>query len=199
MKLTKRKTAQRVVSQRITAPITRPHAVSQKRELLLSFVDSRSDPQSVPTNQDLFLYAAGSNEAGSAPDGLDWLKDHRFTIHLDENKHAIGLDIVPSRVYRSGVIPASQQGVETVSVMWELNGAVCRVVKRPAGTKAETLESLIKQLDKMANSNTPLHTNTKVGTLGKVVRIDGDIVEIKLHPGKGKGAPSFELDIEDED
>lgn len=198
MKLTKRKTSKRVIATRIGSPETRINPETQKRELLLAYVDEQSYLRHVVTNKDLFLYAAGSNEEGDIPDGLDRLMFHRFVVHLNDKDEAIGLDIIPARVYRSGVVPESQRGVDTVSLTWELGGAVCRVIKRPAGTKADTLEALVRQLDKMADSNTPINTNTKIGTLGKVARIDGDIIEVKLSGGRGKGAPVFDLGVDEE-
>lgn len=197
MKLTKRKTVKRISSQKMSAPSYRRNPETQAKEFHLAFVNTQFDPQSVGTSQELFLYAAGRNEEGELPDGLDRLMDHDYTIHLDEAGFAIGLDIVPSRVYRSGVIPKSQLGVDTVSLTWEVNGTVCRVLKRPAGTTAATLKNLILQLDAMANSNTPINTNTKIGDLGRVERIDGDIVEIRLKSKRSSGQPLFDIGADD--
>jgi hypothetical protein len=197
MKLTKRKTVKRISSQKMSAPSYRRNPETQEKEFHLAFVNTQFNPQSVGTSQDLFLYAAGRNEEGELPDGLDRLTDHDYTIHLDDAGNAIGLDIVPSRVYRSGVIPASQLNVTTVSVIWEVNGTVCRVLKRPAGTTSATLKNLILQLDAMANSNTPINTNTKIGDLGRVERIDGDIVEIRLKSKPSAGRALFDIGDDD--
>jgi hypothetical protein len=199
MKLTKRNPKYRIVSPRITSPETRNNPETGKRELLLSFIDDNSNQQHLPTTKDLFLYAAGTNEEGELPDGLDRLAYHRFVIHVDDNKRAVGLDVIPARVYRSQVIPASQLNVTTVKLTWEVNGTVCRILQRPAGTKADELETLIKAFDKLASTNTAVTSSTKFPGIGKVVNIDGNIVEVKLSNGRGRGEAVYDILGDDQD
>lgn len=180
MKLKQRNTKRRVVSVRITSPETRVNPRTLKRELLLSYVDGNSDHQHAVTTADLFVYAAGSNEEGELPDGLDRLQFHKFVIHLDEAGTAVGLDILPNRVYRSQVIPASQRDVSTVRLTWLLDGAVVRCTQRPAGVTGNELIALVREFDAMADRGEEVVVNGKIGTLGRVVSISGDTVEIKL-------------------
>lgn len=196
MKLKKRNTAARVLSSRITSPETRINPDTQQRELMLSYADSRFNHCHNVTTKELFLFSAGTNEEGELPDGLDRLQHHKFVIHLDKLDRAIGLDIIPSRVYRSGVIPSSQKDVETVKLSWSLNGAVCRVTQRPAGVTATQLVALVAQFDKLADAGTPITETTRLGDVGRVISVSGDVVEVKLKSGKGRGNPVYDTEAE---
>lgn len=184
MKLPKRNTVRRVVSSRITSPETRTNSDTGKKELLLSYADAQHNHKHHPTTKDLFLYSAGSNEEGELPDGLDRLSNHKFVIHLDANDNAIGIDIIPARVYRSQVIPKSQEGVDTVKLTWLLGGTVCRVTQRPAGVQASRLIELIRKLDDVVDKGQAITATTKFGDVGRVVSISGDTVEVKLRAQK---------------
>jgi hypothetical protein len=184
MKLTKRNTARRVTSGRITSPETRINPDTGKRELLLSYSDAQHNHRHHLTTRDLFLYAAGSNEEGELPDGLDRLRHHKFVIHLDTKDVAIGIDVVPARVYRSNVIPNSQLGVDTVKLTWLLDGAVCKITQRPAGVQAARLISLIAKVDELVNKGQAITATTKFGDIGRVVSISGDTIEVKLRAEK---------------
>lgn len=183
MKLKHRNTAKRVTSPRITSPESRVNPQTKKVELLLSYVDENADHQHAVTTKDLFLYAAGSNEEGELPDGLDRLPYHKFVIHMDAAGRAIGLDVLPNRVYRSQVIPASQRDVTTVRFEWLLGGDVVRCTQRPAGVAGNTLAELVRAFDEMAERGEEVAINSKVGKLGRVVSISGDTVEVKLAAG----------------
>jgi hypothetical protein len=180
MKLKKRNTHKRVISSRITAPETRLNEETGKREPLLSYGDERNNHCHNLTTKELFLFAAGENAEGELPDGLDRLMDHKFVVHLDKNDKAIGLDVLPNRVYRSKVIPKSQEGVDTVKMVWNLNGAVCTVIQRPAGVNAARLMRLVAALDKLATKGVDINETTKFPGIGKVVGVSGDVLEVRL-------------------
>lgn len=193
MKIKKRNTHSRVTSSRITSPETRKNPATGDPDLLISYADARFNHCHNVTTKDIFLYAAGNNDEGDIPDGLDRLSHHKFIIHLDEKNVAIGLDVIPSRVYRSGVIPASQKDVDTVKLVWLLGGAVCRVIQRPAGVTASQLIALIAEFDKLASSGTVISETTRIGELGKVVTAGNGMVEVKLRNSKRSGsAPVYE-------
>lgn len=192
MKLKKRLTHTRILSSRITSPETRENATTGKTDLLLSYADARFNHCHNVATKGVFLYAAGTNEEGDVPDGLDRLSHHKFVIHLDKDEVAVGLDVVPARVYRSGVIPASQLNVETVKLTWLVDGAVCRVIQRPSGTTADQLLKLIEELDKLATAGTDVSETTKLGNLGKIVSVSGGIVEVKMATVKrASRAPAY--------
>lgn len=198
MKITPRKTTLRVASRRITSPEYRQNATTGKKDLLLSFADERSNHQHRVTNRALFLYAAGTNEEGELPDGLDRLTDHRFIVHVDEKEEAIGIDIIPARLYRSKVVPMSQVDIKTVKLRWELNGAVCRVIQRPSNVKPDVLAAIILELDKMATAGKEIQARTKIGNIARVSAIEGeDTIEIKLNATRGQGNPVYEIPDED--
>ena len=195
MKIKKRNTHKRVTSSRITSPETRKNTKTGEPDLLLSYVDARFNHCNHVTTKDLFLYSAGNNDEGDLPDGLDRLQHHKFVIHLDSNDVAIGLDVIPSRIYRSGVIPASQKDIETVKLTWLLGGAVCRVIQRPAGVSATQLIGLIAELDKLATAGSVITETTTLGNHGKVVTAGNGVIEVKLRSAKRAGsAPVYETE-----
>jgi hypothetical protein len=198
MKIKKRNTHKRVTSSRITSPETRKNLQTGEPDLLLSYADARFNHCHNVTTKELFLYAAGNNDEGDLPDGLDRLAHHKFVIHLDENDVAVGLDVIPARVYRSGVIPLSQKDVETVKLVWLLNGAVCRIIQRPAGVTATQLINLVAELDKLAHAGTVISETTKIGDHGKVVVAGNGMVEVKLRSAKRSGsAPVYDTSAAD--
>jgi hypothetical protein len=200
MKLKKRNTHRRVLAWRITSPETRPNPTTGKKQLLLSFVDEQGNHNHMPVTKELFLYAAGENEEGQLPDGLDRLQNHKFIIHKDINNQAIGIDIIPSRVYRSQVIPASQRDVTTVRFEWLLNGAVCRVTQRPPNTKAERIIEVIRELDALITAGKDINGSTKIGNIGKVTLVEDDAIEVKLANRKTTAVPAgYALDVDAED
>ena len=199
MKLKPRKTHRRIVTGRITSPESRKNAETGKRELLLSYVDDRSNHQHLVTTKDIFLYAAGDNEEGQLPDGLDRLMNHKFVLHLDTNEAVVGLDVIPARTYRSKVIPVSQIGVTTVRFEWMLDGAVCRVTSRPPSTSWEKLIAVIKELDALIAKGTAITASTKLGSLGRVTSVDGDAIEFKMSTGKTGGQPVFDVPTDDDE
>jgi hypothetical protein len=193
MRIKKRNTHKRVTSSRITSPQTRKNTETGEPELLLSYVDARFNHCSNVTTKDVFLYAAGNNDEGDLPDGLDRLQHHKFIIHLDANDVAVGLDVIPARIYRSGVIPASQKDIETVKLVWLLGGAVCRVIQRPAGVSSTQLIALVAEFDKLSQAGVVISETTKIGELGKVVVAGNGLVEVKLRNSKRSGtAPVYE-------
>lgn len=197
MKIKKRNTHKRVTSSRITSPETRKNPETGETDLLLSYVDERFNHRHHVTTKELFLFAAGTNDEGDLPDGLDRLSNHKFIIHLDQNSVVCGLDVIPARVYRSGVIPASQKDVTTVKLTWLLGGAVCRVIQRPAGVTAAQLTTLVVEFDKLSTSGVAIVEAMSIGGLGKVVSAGGGIVEVNLRSAKRAGsAPVYDTSVE---
>jgi preprotein translocase subunit YajC len=181
MKINPRATHQRIIAKRITAPETLADPGTGKNIVLLSYIDSSSYQKHNPTTKGLFLYAAGTSEPGEVPDGLDRLQHHQFIVHLNAEDKAVGLDIVPNRLYRSGVIPKSQDGVTTLIVQYDLDGAVARVTQRPFNTRFEQSAAIIRELDQMIAKGQNIETSTRVGALGRVVNTTENSVEIKLN------------------
>lgn len=195
MKIKKRNTHSRVVASRITSPETRIDPSTGTRELLLSYVDARFNHCHNVAPRNIFLYAAGTNEEGDLPDGLDRLTHHKFVIHLDQQEQVVGLDVIPARVYRSGVIPASQKDVSTVKVLWLLKGSVCRVTHRPVGVTSTQLMALVRALDEHAISGKEITEGTKLSDGSSVTSVSLDSVELKLRVKKKDTNPSgYNLD-----
>lgn len=194
MKIIPRNTAKRDISSRITSPEFRKNDATGERQLLLSYADERSNHCHRVTDRDLFLYAAGTNEEGDLPDGLDRLADHKFVVHLDEDDVAFGLDIIPSRLYRSKVILTSQIDIDTVKLRWELEGRVCVAIQRPSGVKPEVMFALIKEIDAMALRKVDFAVGSRIANIAKVVALIGtDTLEIKINSAKGLGTPMYTL------
>ena len=176
-----RQTHKFIQARRITAPETRKDPKSGKNIVLMSFIDAGSYQQHKPTTKDLFLYAAGTNQEGETPDGLDRLLHHQFVLHEDEKGKIIGLDIIPSRLYRSGVVPRSQEGVSTLIVQFDLDGAVARVTQRPFNVRFEQSAAIIRELDKLIAAGKAITTSVRLGNIGRVVNTTENSVEIKLN------------------
>jgi hypothetical protein len=181
MKTAPRPTATRVIARRITAPETRPDAASGKKVPLLSYIDAGSYQQHKDTTKALFLYAAGSNEEGEVPDGLDRLLHHKYVVHLDKAGKSIGLDVIPARLYRSGVMPLKQEGVKTLIIQFLVGGAVARVTQRPFNVRFEQSAAVIQELDKLISAGKQIAPSMRLGTLGRVVNVTEDSVEVRLN------------------
>lgn len=188
MKIKSRATATRTIAKRITAPETRLDPNTGKNIVLLSYIDGSSYQQHNPTTKALFLYAAGTNEVGEVPDGLDRLQNHQFIVHTNDAGKAVGLDIIPNRLYRSGVVPKSQDGVTTMIVQYDLDGAVARVTQRPFNVRFEQSAAIILELDKLFASGKPVETSVRLGNLGRVVNTTENSVEIKLNAASRREA-----------
>lgn len=181
MKITPRNTHRHVSALRITAPVTRPHPDNPaKQQLLLSYIDSQSRQRSDPTSSKLFLHTGGSNLEGEPATGMDRLMDTLFIIHQDKNGHAIGLDVIPSRLYRSGVVPKSQEGVTKLTVSYEVDGAVARIIRRPPNTRPETCQMVLRALDKCISDGKPIIAGMRLGKVGTVASAGDNIVEVTL-------------------
>jgi hypothetical protein len=184
MKAKPRPTKSRVIARRITAPETKTDPASGKRIALLSYIDAGSYQQHATTTKDLFLYAAGSNEEGEVQNGMDRLLHHRFVVHLDAGGKAIGLDVIPDRLYRSGVTPTSQVDVKTLVIEYLVDGAVARVIQRPFNVRFEQSAAVIQELDKLITAGKPITTSMRLGELARVVSVDGNTVEVRLNASR---------------
>ena len=198
MKVKPRATHERVAAKRITAPETRLDKKTNKNIVLLSYIDAGSYQRHCPTTKELFLYSAGTNEVGEIPDGLDRLLHHQYIIHKDSRGKAIGLDIIPNRLYRSGVVPRSQSEVNTLIIQFDLDGAVARVTQRPFNIRFEHSSAIIRELDKLIASGKTITTSVRLGNLGRVVNTTDNSVEIKINASAaGRNNPAApEADVD---
>lgn len=202
MKTKVRKTAERLIVKRISAPQYKKTADGQL-ELLISFVDNSGYLRHLPTTKDIFLRAAGRNEEGEAPDGLDFMVHRDFTLHLDKPKKrfddedpptVIGMDIIQSRVYRSGVVPVSQVGQDTVRIIIELDGAVMVVDKRPPNFRPDSQRAIIRAIDhllaeKKGNITAGTALKSKAGqSLGRIVTAMDGVIEVRPNAAAGRNA-----------
>jgi hypothetical protein len=197
MKAKPRPTKSRVIARRITAPETKTDPASGKRIALLSYIDAGSYQQHAPTTKDIFLYAAGSNEEGEVQNGMDRLLHHRFVVHLDAGGKAIGLDVIPDRLYRSGVTPTSQVDVKTLVIEYLMDGAVARVTQRPFNVRFEQSFAVIQELDKLIASGKPITTSMRLGELALVVGVTDNTVEVKLNASRRRIQGEAIDDMED--
>lgn len=175
------------MARRITAPETRRDEKTGKRIALLSFIDSGSYQQHVNTTKDVFLYAAGQNLPGEPVDGLDRLINHQFVVHMDKHDKAIGLDVLPSRLYRSGVVPTSMLGVNTLIVRYDVGGAVATIVQRPFNVRAEHSAAVIEEIDKLIRDDKEITASMRLGNLGRVVNVTDNSVEVRLNKARSRG------------
>jgi hypothetical protein len=197
MKIAPRNTAKRSIAVRITAPETKVDPATGKKIPLLSYIDAGSYQQHKPTTKDLFLYAAGTNEEGEVPDGLDRLSHHKYVVHTDKDGKAIGLDVIPSRLYRSGVMPVKQEGVKTLIVQFLVNGAVARVTQRPFNVRFEQSHAVIQELDKLISAGKQITASMKLGEVGRVVSAAADAVEVKLNASRRRIQGEANTDTDD--
>ncbi len=188
MKFKSRDTARRVHALRITAPETRVDEGTGKRIVMLSYINAGSYQVHVPTTKDLFLYAAGTEEEGEPSDGLDRILHHQFTVHEDAKGKAIGIDVIPNRLYRSGVVPIKQKDVKTVILEFHLDGAVVRVPQRPFNFRFAETAAIIREVDKILAAGKRITVSMQVGNAGKVVAVTDNSIEIR--PSKKIVEPS---------
>jgi len=181
MKVQARDTDNRIVAKRITAPEARLNPKSGKREALLGYIDAGSYQKHTPTTKDIFLYAAGTNEEGEIPDGLDRLMHHQYVIHLNKRGKAIGIDVIPNRQYRSQVMPRSSEGVKTLTIQYDLDGAVARVTQRPFNMRFEQQAAIIRELDKVIATGKTITSGVRLGGAGRVVNTTENSVEIRMN------------------
>jgi hypothetical protein len=197
MKVSKRQPAARVIAKRITSPETQLDRDTGKRIMLLSFADESGNQVHKRTVKALFQYVAGTNEEGELPTGLDRLAKHKIGVHLDEDGRAVGLDIAPSSMNKSRMIPSSELNVDTMKIRYDLDGAVARVVQRPFNTPWQISFSVIKAIDDLIAADKPVTAGVKLGTVGTVVDTDGNsTVEVRL---RKKAAPVEATPVENFD
>ena len=197
MKLNPRLTKKRVIARRITAPETKTDPASGKKIALLSYIDAGSYQQHAPTTKDIFLYAAGTNEEGEVPDGLDRLLHHKYVVHLNGDGKAIGLDVIPARMYRSGVVPTKQVDVKTITIAFLLGGAVARVTNRPANVTFDQSFAAIKEIDKLIEAGKQLAPSMRLGGIGKIINVTSEgVVEVRLdvQPRRTQGEVVTDVD-----
>ena len=195
MKLQKRNTARRILTKRICSPEFKREG--DKINFLLSYVDDQSFCRSLTTSKELFAYAAGENEEGQLPDGLDRLYDHQFVIHVDAAEKAIGLDIIPAKLFR-GVVPVKGADLTTVRVEYLLGGSVAVVAHKPYKTRSSVIVELLTELDKLITSGKAITLTTKLPGIGKIQTIEADAIEIKLTNGRKESKPMYDLPTGDD-
>lgn len=195
MKLQKRNTKRRIVTNRIGSPhFTRE---GDKPRFLLSYVDDQAFYRTLTTTKELFAYAAGRNEEGQLPEGLDRLLYHQFVIHVDDQDKAIGIDVIPAKSYR-GVVPVKGAEINTVRLEYLLGGAVCVVAHRPYKVRPSVIINLLAQLDKQISSGKAITLSTKLPGIGKIQSVEADALEVKLSSGRGSGQPMYDLPIDED-
>jgi hypothetical protein len=194
MKVQKRNTKRRILTKRIGSPEFKREG--DKVRFLLSYVDDQAFCRTLTTTKELFAYAAGENEEGQLPDGLDRLHDHQFIIHVDEHDKAIGIDIIPSKTYR-GVVPVKGAEINTVRIEYLLGGAVCVVARKPYKTRTSAITDLLAHLDKQIYSGKAITLSTKLPG-AKIQAVEADAVELKLSSGRGAGQPMYDLPVDEE-
>lgn len=195
MKVQKRNTSRRILTRKICSPEFKREG--DKVKFLLSYVDDQAYRRSFTTSKDLFAYAAGQNEEGQLPDGLDRLYDHQFVIHVDDSDKAIGIDVIPARNYR-GVVPVNNADVQTVRLEYLLGGSVCVVAHKPYKVKASLITKLIETIDKLITDDKDITLTTKLPGLGRVQVVEADAIEIKLSSGRSNSNPMYDLPTDDE-
>ncbi len=164
---------------RITAPEFRKEGT--QRIPLLSWADDSSNHHRTDCTRKLFLAAAGDNEVGEKPDGMDRLMNHHFYVHMNAEGVAIGLDVIPSRTYGSRVVPASQVGVDTLKLQYAQDGSgVVRILQRPVNTKHPVIRRLIAALDAYNGKAIKVGDNPIKGNAARIVSISDGVVEVKL-------------------
>ncbi len=196
MKVLKRNTKRRVLTRRICSPEFKREG--DRIRFLLSYVDDQAYRRTLQTSKELFAFAAGDNEEGQLPDGLDRLYDHQFVIHVDDADKAIGLDIIPARNWR-GVVPVKGADIDTVRLEYQLGGAVCVVTHKPYKVRPAVIIKLLETMDKMIAAGKAITLTTKLPGIGKVQVVEGDAVEIKLSAGGRTAQPVYELPTGDDE
>lgn len=181
MKLPIRNTHTTEVAIGITAPEFRKDPVTGKKIPLLCWADERSNHRRNDCGRELFKAAAGNNEVGERPDGMDRLTNHQFIVHLDENQFAVGLDVIPSRQYGGRVVPATLVGVTTLKLQYAEDGSnVVRVLTRPVNTKPEVIRRIIEALDALKGKPLKIGMQPIENNAAKIVSLNDGVVEVKL-------------------
>lgn len=193
-----RPTAQRIYAKRITAPEALINPETKKREAILGYVDAGSYQRHMPTTRAIFAFSAGDNQPGMPAEGLDRTTKFEFVIHADSNGRAIGLDVIPFRLYRARCVPVSMEGVKTLVVRYKLDGAVAEVVQRPFNFPFNASRRAIEALDaKIAVGNPPV-AGERLKGIGQVVAVRNDEFEIAPVPGLAReGVPEGDLEEDD--
>lgn len=196
MKLKPRQTARRILTKRIVSPTydTQPGG---KVRFLIGYVDEQAFERALPTSKELFALAAGDNEEGQLPDGMDRLTDHQFVLHVDSKDKVVGMDVIPARVYRGGVVPVNSANVQNVRLEWQLGGAVCRVTQKPHKVKASTLLEVIAAVDELVKAGKDITLSTTLKGLGRVQVVESEAIEIRLTSGgRSSGKQLYNLPID---
>ena len=186
MKLPVRDTQETQLSIRITAPEYKIDPATKKKVPLLCWADDSSNHHRSGCTRELFLYAAGNNEVGEKPEGLDRLSSHHFYIHFDgpvddPTSKAIGMDEIPSRQFGSRIVPQSQVGVTTLKLRYETDGSgVVRILERPVNTKPEVIRRLIVALDALGGKSLKIGMTPVPGNAARIVSLNDGVVEVRL-------------------
>lgn len=181
MKLPTRNTHRTEIGYRITAPEFKLDPETRKKIPLLCWADDSSNHRRAECSKELFLAAAGANEVGERPDGMDRLTNHLFVVHLDAKDRAIGLDVIPARQYGGRMVPTHLVGVTTLKLQFAEDGSgVVRVLQRPVNTKPEVIQQIIAGLDAMGGKTLKIGMQPVDGNAAKIVSLNDGVVEIKL-------------------
>jgi hypothetical protein len=192
MTIKPRKTAKLVFAARITSPEYRVDPATGKPIPILGYVDRGNYKRQLPVTRGVFLQAAGTNEEGEVPDGFDRLLFTHFQIHVDDKGVAVGIDVIPNRMYRSKMIPTSMENVKHVTLSIAEDGAVVRVTKRPYNFEASRSEAIIRALDRYVATGKKISVGAKLGTVGTVTAVGEHTIEIRPRKGDTAGAPVSE-------
>lgn len=195
MKVQKRNTARRITTARIGSP--EYSRENEKVKFLLSYVDDQAFCRTLSTSKDIFAYAAGDNEEGQLPDGLDRKLDHQFVLHTDVDDKLIGIDIIPAKSWR-GVIPVKGADIQTVRLEYLLGGAICVVAHKPYKVRPSAIIELLAKMDQLISTGKAITLTTKLPGIGKFQSVEADAVEIKLSAGRRAGQPMYDLPLDDE-
>lgn len=193
-----RPTKRRIQAMRITAPQYRDG--KNERYPVLSFIDTGGNHIHLPVLPATFLKAAGENVIGSPPEGFERLAQHKFVIHLDDLKdnpniphgkeQVVGIDVIPDKVWRSKVIPKSQEGVETLHIEWDEKAGITRVLQRPYNFRADRVADLLAELDKSYGGK-PIDQGMMVAKGVRVESIGVNSAHFKFLGGARAGLPAF--------
>lgn len=196
MRLPIRNTHKTAIGIRITAPEFRKDPTSGKKIPLLCWGDESSNHCRNPCSRELFRAAAGANEEGERPDGMDRLTNHMFVIHLDKEDNAVGLDVIPARQYGGRVVPTPMVGVSTLKLQFAEDGSgVVRVLQRPVNTKPEVIRQVIEGLDALQGKVLKIGMQPVEGNAAKIVALNDGVVELKL--SSRRNSESVHADILD--
>lgn len=181
MKLPIRNTHTTDIAVGITAPEFRKDPTTGKKIPLLCWADERSNHRRNDCGRELFRAAAGNNEVGERPDGMDRLTNHQFIVHLDEDNVAVGLDVIPSRQYGGRMVPTQLVGVTTLKLQYAEDGSgVVRVLTRPVNTKPEVIRKIIEALDALKGKSLKIGMQPIANNAAKIVSLNDGVVEIKM-------------------